>query len=390
MISAVTQIFDTLAVARIRLGRRSWSSFHACGCIGLLTATILAMVLASKTGLSFGMIGVIFLTGTTTFLALVLLVKIATGEEQLIYYHQEISIVLATALVLKIVHRPVLAYLDITILGIGTFLAFGRIGCLMVGCCHGRFCSWGIRYRHEHAEEGFPPHLVDVRLFPIQAVESLWVLAVVIGGTTAVLQGRPPGTALALYTIGYGAARFGFEFVRGDTDRPYTWGFSQGQWLSLWLMSGVIAAELTCRMALVRWHVAVFACVVAAMPVAALHRKLDHTEKYRLLHPYHVSEIAEALRRAGPSHATKPKDVIVASTSMGVQISTAEILNGQKKIHQYSFSRRTAGITPATAAMLGELVMRLQHVTGRSELVAGEHGIFHLLVRDAEGTELAA
>ena len=129
--------------------------------------------------------------------------------------------------------------MDVTILGVGTFLAFGRIGCLMVGCCHGRPCHWGIRYRQEHAEEGFAHYLVGVRLFPIQAVESLFVFAVVMIGAVAVLRGRPSGTAFALYTIGYGFVRFCLEFFRGDTDRPYTLGFSQGQWLSLWLMSGV-------------------------------------------------------------------------------------------------------------------------------------------------------
>src|SRR5205814_352454 len=151
-------------------------------------------------------------------------------------------------------HRPVLPYLDVTILGIGAFLACGRVGCLMVGCCHGRPSAWGICYRDEHVGEGFAPYLIGVRLFPIQAIESLWVLLVVIVGAMFVLEGRPPGTALAWLTIAYGAARFGFEFARGGADRPYTLGFSQAQWLSLWLMLALIAAEVAGRIAFAAWH----------------------------------------------------------------------------------------------------------------------------------------
>ena len=39
---------------------------------------------------------------------------------------------------------PVLPYLDLTCLGLGIFLVCGRQGCLMVGCCHGKPCGWGI------------------------------------------------------------------------------------------------------------------------------------------------------------------------------------------------------------------------------------------------------
>ena len=48
--------------------------------------------------------------------------KIIIGEERLIYYHHEIAIVLAVTMVLWLLDQPILPYLDITILRIGTFL----------------------------------------------------------------------------------------------------------------------------------------------------------------------------------------------------------------------------------------------------------------------------
>ena len=266
---AANRVFERLARTRMRLLRRDWPSFQLCGYTGLVFAIALGALLVVRSGLSLWVISAITLASMATFLVLAYATKIITGEEQLIYYHQEIAIMLVSALVARLLHGSVLPYMDVTILGVGTFLAFGRIGCLMVGCCHGRPCPWGIRYRSEHADEGFAHYLVGVRLFPIQALESLFVFLVVIAGSVAVLRGHPAGTAFTLYTIGYGFARFCLEFFRGDSDRPYTLGFSQGQWLSLWLMCGVVWAELAGRMPFHAWHLAVTLALPAIMlPVA--------------------------------------------------------------------------------------------------------------------------
>ena len=168
-----------------------------------------------------------------------------TGEEKLIYYHHEIAESLNIALFLWLIHQPLLPYLDISILGIGTFLFCGRLGCLMVGCCHGRPSAWGVRYREEHVAGGFAPYLVGVRLFPIQAVEFLWVFCMVVFGINIFLGDLPPGTTLVWYVVAYDTGRFYFEFLRGDAERPYIWGFSQPQWISVILMCLVVWLEIT-------------------------------------------------------------------------------------------------------------------------------------------------
>ena len=55
-------------------------------------------------------------------------------------------IAVATVL-LSLLDAPVLSYLDVTVLSLGLFLAWGRLGCLMAGCCHGRPQNWGVRYK---------------------------------------------------------------------------------------------------------------------------------------------------------------------------------------------------------------------------------------------------
>lgn len=394
----LNRCWDEMAQARVRFFGRNFPAFQVCGYTGVLAAIVLAMTLVGETGLSYWVMGAIVLSAMATFLALVFATKIITGEEQIIYYHHEIAVMLVAAILARMLHRPVLAYMDVTILGIGMFLACGRIGCLMVGCCHGRPCAWGISYREEHAHEGFAPYLVGIRLFPIQAVESLWVLVVVIFGAQFVLEGRPPGTVLAWYTIAYGAARFAFEFVRGDTDRPYTWGFSQGQWLSLWLMGSLAWAELSGRLAFHAWHLAVALALPFVMLLAALWRRVDDTRKFQILHPRHVSEVASAMEsldvicrqqewKRGPSETTAA--VPLACTSMGLQISAGNIEDNGSATSHFTISCRGRRITRKAAVIVADLILQLGREPRRRALIAGEEGVFHLVLAVASESGVA-
>lgn len=385
---------DSTVAAGTRLPGRSWSPFQLCGYTGLALAIALAMALIGHAGLSYWVMVGIVGTAIATFFALVMATKIITGEERIIYYHHEIAVMLMVALFLWMIRRPLLPYLDITILGIGTFLTCGRIGCLMVGCCHGRPHRWGIRYREEHAAAGFPSYLVGVRLFPIQAVESLWVLGTVVVGTYFVWSGRQPGSALAWYIVTYDAGRFAFEFARGDADRPYWLGFSQAQWLSLLLTGGVVWAERAGVVPFSRWHLAVFALLAAALIALSLRRRLQEASTFQLLHPRHVHQVADAVKVAcGPAarSAAEPDAALtvvsLARTSLGVQISGSEVECGAERVRHFTLSSAREPMTESTAGTLAELIRRLVGAVGPDELIAGPQGLFHLLIRVPEVTQ---
>jgi hypothetical protein len=385
---------DKLACAEVHLFHRSCAAFQFCGCIGLALAIILAMTLVGHAGLSYWVMAGIVGTAIATFLGLVMATKIITGEERIIYYHHEIAVMLMTALYLWAIRRPLLPYLDSTILGIGLFLSCGRIGCLTVGCCHGRPHRWGIRYREEHAAAGFPSYLVGVRLFPIQAVESLWVLGTVVVGAFFVWSGRQPGSALAWYIVTYDAGRFAFEFARGDADRPYWLGFSQAQWLSLLLTGGVVWAERAGVVPFSRWHLAVFALLAAAMIAVSLKRRFQTTPTFRLLQPRHFHQFANAVKVVcGPSarSAAGPDAgltfVSLARTSLGVQISGSEVECGAERLRHFTLSSAPGPMTESTARSLAGLIRRLVGAVGPDELIAGPQGLFHLLIRVREVTK---
>jgi len=325
-----------------------------------------------------------------TFLVLAMVAKIIVGEEQLTYYHHEIAIMIVTAIFLKMINQLVLPYLDVTILGIGLFLVCGRVGCLMVGCCHGRPSKWGICYRKEHADNGFTHYYVGIRLFPIQGLESLWVLVIVIIGAFFLLDKQPPGETLTWYVITYGLGRFCFEFVRGDPERPYFFSFSEAQWTSIVLMCAVVGCELSGALPFRLWHIVATSGVVLSMIAVVLTRRFRGAVRHQLLSLRHIREFAEAIdlisnrvsgRTVTTGGHTVPDIIPICSTSLGVQISAGKIKETEPSIDHYALSSQKETMNKETANTLADLIIQLKHPNGFKELVSQRQGVFHVLVR---------
>lgn len=99
--------------------------------------------------------------------------------------------------------------------------AIGRIGCLLAGCCFGKETHlwWGIELHGAHRH-------------PTQALEALGLFVIAF----FVLKSGPSLKTLAKYFLGYGALRFGIEFLRGDAIRGLWGPFTPSQWISLGLI----------------------------------------------------------------------------------------------------------------------------------------------------------
>lgn len=377
----MNKYFDKFARPQMRIFKMSISSYQVCGYTGLILGILLGMGLAVYKGLSLWTL--LGLTGTSmlTFLGLVMITKIITGEERIIYYHHEIAIMIMAGLFLKLLKQPVLPYLDLTILGIGTFLACGRVGCLMVGCCHGRPHKWGVCYRKEHADAGFTHYYVGIRLFPIQAVESLWVFSLVIGGTIFVLGKYPPGEALAWYVINYDMGRFILEFFRGDPERPYYGGYSEGQWISLILMGAVVWGELAGVIVFHLWHVIVTAMVAVVMIAVAIARHYSQNAGHQLVNPRHVREIARAIEQvSSPAGSPAPLVLTMNTTSQGIRLSAGKINESETAIDHYAFSSKKGIMNKDTAGTLADLIIQLRNRPCSKKLITHNRGVFHLFI----------
>lgn len=360
--------------------RKAGSAFLHCGIVGVILGYLLTICLVGYFELSFAVMCGIVLAAISIFLALAMATKIVSGRELIIYYHHEIAVLSGVALFLRLLHQPVLRYLDIFVLGLGVFLACGRMGCLLVGCCHGRPCRWGITYRKHHAAAGFTPYYVGISLFPVQAMESLFALAVVGFGVRMVLHGSAPGSAFSWYVIAYGFGRFCFEFLRGDPERPYFFGFSEAQWTSLILMSLTVSSEFSRGLPRQLWHVEITVALGFLMVAVAFQRRFRETPTYSLLHPQHIREVAAALEYATAGRSGF-REIRVGRTSLGIQISSAAAGNsGREVCAHYCLSRRGLPMTFEVAVTLARVICQLQHHGFQFRLVRGGNHVFHCII----------
>lgn len=120
--------------------------------------------------------------------------------------------------------------------------AFGRVGCLMNGCCYGKVCTapWVIKYlsiRFPPGHESYPD-----AVYPVQIFDSLLNL-----GLYAILawfyrRKKFDGQVFALYLMFYAATRSFVEMFRGD----YTPEHLFHGWLTPAQLASVIGVIVGC------------------------------------------------------------------------------------------------------------------------------------------------
>lgn len=98
---------------------------------------------------------------------------------------------------------------------------FGRLGCLMNGCCYGRECAWpwGIHFPNGHETY---PHAVH----PTQLYEAFSGLLAYGFLAWFYRRKRVDGVVFALYLMTNAVIRFGVEFFRGDYPVHYLGGWA--------------------------------------------------------------------------------------------------------------------------------------------------------------------
>jgi hypothetical protein len=373
-----------MPAVRIRMLGRLWPAFQVCGVAGLMLAVSVCAALTVHLGLSAPLLVVMVLVACATFLALVESTRRFGGEERIVFYHHLVAVLSTCAAVLWMAGAPLLPYLDICALGVCAFLACGRMGCFMVGCCHGRPARWGARYGKQHAAEGFDPRLTGIPLLPVQAFESLWVLAVTAIGAVSCWSGAQPGSTLAWCLVAYSVGRFGFEFLRGDVARPVWLGLSEAQWTA-WALTGG-----TAMIGRAPWQIAASGAVTVAATIAMIWRRHPAS---KLSRPDHVVELAGAIRhllasaeaaRIGDATLRLPARVPVVTTTRGIRISGGEICNGGGRYEHYTVSSAEGNLDSRAALALARLIRKLRPgTTGCDLILAGDRGAHHILIRYA-------
>jgi phosphatidylglycerol:prolipoprotein diacylglycerol transferase len=169
----------------------------------------------------------------------------------LTYYGGLIGATAAAVSVLRRDHFPFWKAADMAGFAIPLGLAFGRMGCLLAGCCFGAptHLPWGLSFPpHSPAsEEQAKEHILNsVRMWsepvhPTQVYESAASLAI----AAFCLFGLHPrkrydGQVFVAFLVLYAAARFFIEFLRRDA-RGGVIGLSTSQLVGLGLVAAGIA-----------------------------------------------------------------------------------------------------------------------------------------------------
>ena len=154
----------------------------------------------------------------------------------LVFYGGLIGAVLATIVFVKWKKLPPLKVGDALAPSIALGHMFGRIGCLLNGCCYGSLCSlpWAIHFPNEHETGGAGVH-------PTQLYESGLNLLLFVALEMLYRRKKYDGQVFAIYLVAYAIIRAVVEVFRGDYGTHKLGVFTPGQIVSLGiLLIGVV------------------------------------------------------------------------------------------------------------------------------------------------------
>lgn len=120
-------------------------------------------------------------------------------------------------------------YIDLTAPSMALAQGFGRIGCLLAGCCYGRPATSAFAITFHNS--AFAPN--NIELVPTQIISSGLDFANAFVLLWLDRKKKCDGQIMALYLMFYSAGRFVLEYFRGDLERGSVGVLSTSQFISV-------------------------------------------------------------------------------------------------------------------------------------------------------------
>lgn len=381
----VNRAFDRVVRPHLYLAGRYWSSFRFIGHISLIQGALLLIILGVYQQLSVPLLILLVVVDFATCIAVLTVTGIVDWEPS--FYNCIVVVSLVTSGLAWMSDQSVAAWLDVTLISLGSTIIVGKLACFMAGCCHGRPSHFGVCYRAEHADAGFTAQLVGVRLFPIQLFESVAALIITVVGCGLMLDDHVPGAAAAWFIASYCPARFVFELARWPPNYRYKSGLSPYQWISVASVLLLGCLELAGILPFRLWHFLVLVLLLLVAVGLTIERQLGGTVR-ELNHPGHLAEVASVLERNFASSQSTPAiernsrspAIPVFTTSLGLRISASKTASPGGDVYHYAFSSSRLRLTEESANWLAKAIVRLNLISGQIQVVPGSRGVFHLLI----------
>lgn len=155
------------------------------------------------------------------------------GSEGFVVYGGIIVGVLTAIVYCRIKKLNFMKYFDLCAPSISLAQGFGRIGCLLAGCCYGRATdAW---YGIVFPESALAP--AGVKLIPTQIISSVGNFAIMAVLLWYYKRAKHTGNVGAMYMLLYGIGRFLVEMLRNDS-RGAVGMLSTSQFISLFIVAG--------------------------------------------------------------------------------------------------------------------------------------------------------
>ncbi|GMU61158.1 MAG: hypothetical protein AMXMBFR34_29210 [Myxococcaceae bacterium] len=293
-------------------------AFRSLGVAGFYVAAVATFVTGLVDGRSPLVLAGLSATCALSFFAWALVRKLVTGRENLVLLEHVWFALACSVVFLEAMQEPLAGYLDAVAAGLCCFLAFGRAGCTVVGCCHGPPSSLGITYPRSLVEDGFSAPLAGVRLFPTQLLELAGLVA--LGAVVALLTCLArDGAGVLVFLSGYAIMRFGLEGLRFDP-RPHLLGLSQSRWMALVELAVVAAAWEYGRPQTPRLVVLWAALAVLLVIALVVRARLDPA---RTVTPAHARAVRSLVRELAADATATPRVATAGGHSVGVSRSPA-------------------------------------------------------------------
>ncbi|GLG03713.1 prolipoprotein diacylglyceryl transferase [Sellimonas catena] len=161
--------------------------------------------------------------------------------EGFVVYGGIIGGVLAGYVVCRIKKEKFWQYFDLIAPAIALAQGFGRIGCLLAGCCYGKETDSPLSITFHTSD--FAPN--DVALIPTQIYSSILDFLNCIVLCLIARYAKKERTVSGCYLIFYSTGRFILEFFRGDLERGSVGVLSTSQFISIFIFAAGIVVLLT-------------------------------------------------------------------------------------------------------------------------------------------------
>lgn len=133
---------------------------------------------------------------------------------------------------------PVLETFDIIAVAGALVHGFGKLGCFMAGCCHGKVCHPSAGVVFSHPKSAAEP--LGQPLYPVQLYDAGMILGIVLLMMWLHKRKQFDGQLILLYALIYGVGRSITEEYRGDEARGFLFGgaLSHSQFIAIFILIG--------------------------------------------------------------------------------------------------------------------------------------------------------